>query len=99
MMKNDTGMAKIGILCWEAGQVPRGLMQLETLIGNSTNPASYDYPVRFHRVRGANVHTILENPDPDVLRTMITDAQAMAWSNAPNGGACLPSRIQKSIWR
>ena len=53
-------------------------MQLETLIGNSTNPASYDYPVRFHRVRGANVHTILENPDPVVLRTMIADAQTLA---------------------
>ena len=55
-----------------------GLMQLETLVGNSTNPASYGYPVRFHRVRGANVHTILENPDRAVLATMITDAQAMA---------------------
>ncbi len=70
--------ASIGILCWEKGQVPRGLMQLETLVGNSTNPASYGYPVQFHRVRGANVHTILENPDPEVLRTMIADAQAMA---------------------
>ena len=77
-MRNDVSVAKIGILCWEQGQVPKGLMQLETLVGNSTNPASYDYPVRLHPVRGANVHTILENPDPDVLRTMITDAQAMA---------------------
>jgi len=71
-------VAKIGILCWEAGQVPRGLMQLESLVGNSTNPASYGYPVRLHPVQGANVHTILENPDPRVLRTMIDDARAMA---------------------
>lgn len=70
--------AKIGILCWEEGQVPKGLVQLETLVGNSTNPASYDFPVRFKRVQGANVHTILENPDPAVLRTMIADAQDMA---------------------
>lgn len=77
MMKNDSAIAKIGILCWEEGQVPKGLMQLETLVGNSTNPASYDYPVRFHRVRGANVRTILENPDPAVLRTMIADAQTL----------------------
>ena len=77
-MTNKTSVAKIGILCWETGQVPMGLRQLETLVGNSTNPASYDYPVRFHPVRGANVHTILENPDPGVLRTMIADAQAMA---------------------
>ena len=77
-MTEETSVPTIGILCWETGQVPMGLRQLETLVGNSTNPASYDYPVRFHPVRGANVHTILENPDPDVLRTMIADAQAMA---------------------
>lgn len=69
--------AKIGVLCWETGQVPRGLQQLETLTGNSTNPASYAYPVSFHPVRGANVHTILENPDPKVLETMMADAAAM----------------------
>jgi hypothetical protein len=68
---------KIGILCWEKGRVPKGLMQLETLVGNSTNPASYSYPVRLCPVLGANVHTILENPDPAVLRTMIADARNM----------------------
>jgi len=77
-MANESEAAKIGILCWETGQVPKGLQQLETLVGNSTNPASYRYPVRFNPVRGANVHTILENPDQTVLRTMIADAQAMA---------------------
>ncbi|UUZ71629.1 aspartate/glutamate racemase family protein [Polaromonas sp. P1(28)-8] len=77
-MTNETTVAKIGVLCWEKGQVPKGLRQLETLVGNSTNPASYDYPVRFNPVRGANVHTILENPDPTVLRAMIADAQTMA---------------------
>ena len=69
---------KIGILCWETGQVPRGLMQLESLVGNSTNPASYRYPVRLKPVRGANVHTVLENPSREVLAQMIADAQAMA---------------------
>lgn len=77
-MTNEAAVAKIGILCWEKGEVPKGLMQLETLVGNSTNPASYDYPVHLVSVRGANVHTILENPDPAVLRTMIVDARAMA---------------------
>lgn len=77
-MRTEAGPAKIGILCWEAGHVPKGLLQLETLVGNSTNAASYDYAVRFHRVRGANVHTILEKPDQAVLRTMIADARMMA---------------------
>jgi hypothetical protein len=77
-MDREATPTKIGILCWEAGQVPKGLMQLEALLGNSTNPASYDYAVRFHRVRGANVHTILEKPDQAVLATMIADARMMA---------------------
>lgn len=68
---------KIGILCWEKGQVPKGLMQLETLVGNSTNPDSYNYPVRLCHVTGANIHTILENPDTAVLRTMIAEARGM----------------------
>ena len=76
-MVNKSGSAKIGVLCWEKGQVPKGLQQLEALPGNSTNPASYEYSVRFHPVWGANVHTILENPDQNVLHTMISDARTM----------------------
>jgi hypothetical protein len=76
-MKSEIGGAKIGILCWETGHVPKGLMQLETLVGNSTNLNSYAYPVRLKPVQGANVHTILEDPDPAVLQTMIEDARAL----------------------
>lgn len=76
-MSSATIEAKIGVLCWEFGQVPRGLVQLESLVGNSTNPASYAYPVRFHRVKGANAQTILVNPSQEVLRTMIEDARKL----------------------
>jgi hypothetical protein len=76
-MNSELEKPTIGMLCWEAGQVPRGLVQLESLVGNSTNPASYTYPVRFYHVRGANIHTILENPDKEVLRTMIMAAREM----------------------
>jgi len=79
-MFKETGKPIIGILCWEAGQVPRGLVQLESLIGNSTNPESYAFPVAFCRVKGANIHTILENPDRGVLQTMIAEAKNMAAS-------------------
>lgn len=68
---------EIGILCWEAGQSPRGLVQLEALKGNSTNPDSYNFPVRFYRVKGANIHTILENPDKTVLARMIEAGKEM----------------------
>ena len=77
-MTTQNNAPKIGILCWEIGHVPQGLMQLESLVGNSTNLASYNYPVRLHPVRGANVHTVLENPSREVLAQMIADAKAMA---------------------
>ncbi len=76
-MNSKKSQAKIGVLCWEFGQVPRGLVQLESLVGNSTNPHSYAYPVHFHRVKGANTQTILVNPSQDVLRTMIEDARKL----------------------
>lgn len=76
-MKNRPPDPRIGILCWEAGQVPRGLVQLEFLKGNSTNPDSYAYPVRFCRVVGANIQTILENPDREILARMIQEARTM----------------------
>ena len=77
-MTTPDNAPKIGILCWETGHVPQGLMQLESLVGNSTNLDSYHYPVRLHPVRGANVHTVLENPSREVLAQMIADAKAMA---------------------
>ncbi len=67
----------IGILRWEKGCVPRGLLQLEKLKGNSTNPDSFHFPVKYTYVKGANVHTILEKPSSEVLKTMIEEAQEM----------------------
>ncbi|MDT8284087.1 MAG: aspartate/glutamate racemase family protein [Thermovirgaceae bacterium] len=77
-MRNSSDSSRIGILCWESGQVPRGLVQLESLKGNSTNPDSYDFPVRFCRVKGANIYTILENPSRAIMEKMIGEAEDMA---------------------
>lgn len=77
-MTNKEDSPRIGILCWESGQVPRGLVQLESLKGNSTNADSYDFPVLFCRVKGANIHTILENPSRSILEKMIGEAENMA---------------------
>lgn len=68
---------EIAILCWEEGQVPRGLVQLESLVGNSTNPASYSFPVCFRRIKGANIETVLENPSAQVLATMIDESKKL----------------------
>jgi len=67
----------IGILCWEEGCSPRGLAQLEKLPGNSTNPETFDFPVTYGRIKGANIHTILENPCQQVLQSMIDEARKM----------------------
>lgn len=67
----------IGILCWEEGCLPRGLAQLEKLPGNSTNPKTFEFPVKYCRIKGANIHTILENPCQNVLQSMIGEARKM----------------------
>ena len=67
----------IGILCWEEGCSPRGLVQLEELPGNSTNPESFEFPLKYARIKGANIHTILENPCQKVLQSMISEACKM----------------------
>lgn len=67
----------IGILCWEEGCSPRGLAQLENLPGNSTNPETFEFPVKYCRIKGANIHTILENPCQNVLQSMISEACKM----------------------
>lgn len=62
---------KIAILRWEEGHVPEGLMQLETMAGNSTNVKSYPFPVRLIHVEGANVETVITHPSRELLFNMI----------------------------
>lgn len=73
-----SGKPQIAIFCWEAGRVPRGLVQLEALIGNGTNLDSYRFPVELCRIEGANIGTVLENPSPAVLSRMIGKARELA---------------------
>lgn len=68
---------KFGILAWEKGKVPRGLVQLESLKGNSTNPDTYGFPVLIERIPGACSRTIIKEPDPEVLDRMIETARRM----------------------
>ncbi len=70
-------MPLIGILCWEEGCSPRGLEQLESLLGNSTNPDTFQFPVKYSRIKGANIHTILESPCQNTLKSMIHEAKKM----------------------
>jgi len=67
----STQSPKIAILCWEEGHIPKGLMQLESLAGNSTNLNTYPFPVRICRIEGANIETVLENPSRLILSRMI----------------------------
>lgn len=69
----------LGVLCWEAGVAPRGLRQLELLPGNSTNPETYQNicRVQFSRIKGANLHTVVESPSPAVLAAMIAEGRRL----------------------
>ena len=70
-------LPRIGILAWEGGLIPPGLMQLEKLKGNSTNLESYDYPVQIRRVEGASAESIVINPDETVLQRMVSVMEEM----------------------
>jgi hypothetical protein len=72
----------IGVLGWEEGLVPRGLMQLEKFVGNSTNLSTYDCPVVFRRIEGATTKTILEVPDPVVHDRMLEAAKELCAEGA-----------------
>lgn len=63
--------AFLGVLRWEEQGCPRGLRQLEELAGNSTNPETYSFPVRFECVPGANLQSVVLSPDTRVLHAMI----------------------------
>lgn len=75
--KEQSDHPAIGMLCWEKGKVPRGLEQLVELPGNSTNPKTFSFPVRYERIQGANSRTIVEEPNAVVLDAMIKAAQKM----------------------
>ena len=68
----------IAILRWESGHVPQGLMQLEAMAGNSTNPRSYPFPVRMVEVPGANTDTVILHPSQKLLEDMIALSRRLA---------------------
>lgn len=74
----ENGTPKIAILRWESGHVPEGLLQLERMKGNSTNPASYPFPVRLAEVKGANAETVIIHPSREVLERMIRMVRELA---------------------
>ena len=67
----------LGVLCWEEGGSPKGLEQLESLTGNSTNPLTYPFPVIFKKVVGANYQSVLVSPDGRLVGAMVEAAESM----------------------
>ena len=67
----------LGVLCWEEGGNPKGLEQLESLTGNSTNPLTYPFPVLFKKVVGANYQSVLVSPDARLVGLMLETAESM----------------------
>lgn len=69
---------RIAILRWESGHVPTGLLQLESLPGNSTNPMSYPFPVKLVEVKGACTETVITHPSEKLLQDMIAISNRLA---------------------
>ncbi|MFT5727037.1 MAG: hypothetical protein ACI8PB_001169 [Desulforhopalus sp.] len=67
----------LGVLCWEEGVNPKGLEQLESLTGNSTNPLTYPFPVLFKKVAGANYQSVLVSPDSRLIAPMLEAAESL----------------------
>ena len=67
----------LGVLCWEEGGSPKGLEQLESLTGSSTNPLTYPFPVLFEKVVGANYQSVLVSPDARLVGPMLETAESM----------------------
>jgi hypothetical protein len=67
----------LGVLCWEEGVNPKGLEQLESLTGNSTNPLTYPFPVLFKKVAGANYQSVLVSPDSRLVAPMLEAAESL----------------------
>lgn len=67
----------VGMLCWEGGKYPKGFDQLATLKGNTTNPATFDFPILYERVKGANYETVVLRPSEDVLKEMVKTSLKM----------------------
>ena len=66
----------IGIQGWEES-TEITLSQLEEMPGNIANPNTFDFPVRYDRVKGANFQTVVKNSNQKVLDAMIKNAQKM----------------------
>jgi hypothetical protein len=73
----DINTPFLGVLCWEEGGSPRGLEQLESLVGNSTNPATYSFPVIFRKVKGANYQSVVQSPEAGLIDTMVSEGEKM----------------------
>lgn len=60
-----------------------GVLMLDTafprIAGDAGNPASYDHPVRFHVVRGADVPRVVRDapPDPALVAAFVAGARAL----------------------
>lgn len=68
----------IGMLCWEAAKIPRGLVQLATLPGNSTHPETFPFPIRYERIAGACFETVVRDPSDQIFDRMVAAIAAMA---------------------
>ncbi len=66
-VKNEK--AKIGVLCWE--NTSNSLSPFEKIPGHIQHPETFNFPVKYERIKGANFNTVVKNPSKEVLENMV----------------------------
>ena len=69
----------LGILGWEEGRDDT-LAQLEAIPGNIAHPNTFNFPIRYLRVKGASFSNVVLNPSRDVCDAMVTAAKELETS-------------------
>jgi hypothetical protein len=72
----------VRVLRWEEEGYPVRLMQLDILVGNSTNEATFEFPDLFERVPGANLQSVVLSPSQADLESMILSASKLIEAGA-----------------
>lgn len=70
--KNNHIKEAIGLLAWEYG-----LPLFSKNVGDIINPRTFNFPLKIVRIKGASRETIVKNPNPEILNSMIEAAQQL----------------------
>lgn len=88
----------IGVLGFEAGH-EEAFPQFEELLGHIANPKTFNFPVRYERVKGICYTTLVTDPTPHTCELMISTAQQLEKDGCRAIVSCcgFTSRFQREL--